>query len=746
LDVASGASLAFDRNSVIRVAKKVSSLGFVEVRKGETIFQSAQNSLSGSLAVAPGAVLQIGDAGNVSLLGTAPLGVSIADGATLRFVNVVPATPGAPASTGAALALSGVGTVEYRGDGILRQDSNNAAFGGTFLASAGTFVFAAASLPAAATLDAAGSGVLKIESAAPTTTFVAPKFGTGDGTLLFAPANPAVPAAFTFTQGAAFTNGSLAVDSGATLHLSTAGSLSAKEFVIRSGATLDGAGTLHGTLRNEGTLAPSSAIGVAGDFVNTGLLVVTVGAGGVSTISFSGVATIATASTLQLQTTAASYETLLGGREIQILRDTVPAVGGKPEISGAFLPANITVSVDGEVYSTPALTYNKGDGWLTMILSDNLLDIPGVRGSLHDGLGGFAEYLNTTLREDGGQLTDAIGGILGAPGGVAKAINAASPVGLAAVTSMSISSAHDDTANLHSHLEASRFSRYYLKSPNDTEVYFTASGNYEQNAGRSGPAFDYNIYGGTVGIDHSLGTQLLAGISATYHRWRATSDYASGTVAQDNARLAAYASIQFTESLYLDASLHGGYSYYEVKHRSAGGSAGAEPEGHDFGAGVFLSSSVGVTESVSLTPYGGFEYDYARVDAFTEKAGHGASDALALRVDSFDQESLRFKIGTGLNWLLPVQQLRTLRLGMDLAYAYEFLETDVELGGRFALDSSGRSFRVEVPAQSRHIIQVGPTVDIGFTDRMNLQFGYRFESNFEHQTSHHINATFRVRF
>jgi hypothetical protein len=743
LSVVPDATLEFNRDSVIYVSGKLSGAGTVKFLSGETILQNTNNALSGDFSIVSGAVLQVGDAGRASRLGDGPLVATVNDGATLRFVNVA---GGEPLSTGSGLALVGQGVVEYSGAGTLRQNSDTAAFRGSFLASEGTFAFDAAALPVSASFDAANNGVLKIESAASEATLNAPKFGTGNGTILLASADPTGSATFTFAGDSAFSNGTLAVDSGTTLHLVSANTLGAKEFVVRSGATLDGAGTLQGNLRNDGSFLPGAAVNISGDFINTGLLVVSIGAGSSTSVNFGGAATIAPSSTLELQATSAVYQELLDGKEIRFLHDTVPGAGGKPDLSGAFLPDNISIVVNDVVLPVSALTYSKGDGWLTMIISDNIRDIPDVRNGLHKGLLDFADYLNDTLREDGGALSAAVGAILGAPGGVVNAINAASPVGLASITGMGIGTAHDDAANLHSHLEASRFSRFNLKSPHDTDIYFTGTGNYEQNSGRSGPAYDYNSYGGTVGVDQAFGTQFLAGISAGYHRSRATMDYGAGSVAQDNARLTAYASVQFFESLYADTSIHGGYSYNDIKHSTTGGLAGAEPESYDFGASVSLGGAFGLSKALSITPYGAFEYEAARVNAFTETGKSGFANDAALHLDAFKQESLRAKIGTGVNWLVPVQQLRTFRLNLDVAYAYELLDTELDINGRFAADASGRAFKLLVPEQSRHILQLGPSVDIGFNDHVNFQLGYRFESNFEHQLSHHVNATFRVRF
>jgi autotransporter-associated beta strand protein len=787
LDVSAGATLTFNRIGSAGLAGRVAGAGAVRVASGVAVLQNAGNALSGSVAIEEGAVLQVGWQAAASTLGSAELAVAIANGGTLRFNNVVAggAAAGAPVPaaaavvaagspsalalraaaaadtpvTGANLVLSGYGIVEQSGSGELRQNSNTTDFAGTFLASSGVFVFDAATLPTRGMLDATGAGVLRIESAVAETAALSPTLGDGDGTVLLAPAANNPTAAFSFPGGVRFSNGTLAVGAGASLSLFSAAAINTKELHVRQGGTLTGSGTLNGNVRNDGSLAPKAGavVEITGDLTIGGALVLPVGAAGATAeIKFAGAAVIASSAVLRLETTREVYDRLLGGTgEIGLFHDTQFNGTTGPDISGAFASGSVTVSVDGEPIATPTLAYNTGDGWLALILSDNIRDIPAVKAGLHEGNEGFADYLTEALKDPA--LNAVVQKIL-TSGAADVSVNAASPAGLASVTGMALGSARDDAANLHTHLEASRFSRFYLKTTADTGFYVTGTGHYEQNAGVNGPAYDYNIYGGSVGIDHAIGGAFLAGVAASYHKGRATLDYGGGSVAQDNTRVTAYGSIQALDFLYVDAEVHGGYSTNDVKQRSVGGVGRAKPEGFDFGASVLLGGAVGIAKDlVYATPYAGFEYDYARVDGFTEKggtfdaAGNGGAGAWlnngsALAVGGFNQESLRFKVGTGVSWFVPVKLVRTVRASLDFAYAYEFLDTETAITGRFATDYSGRGFRVAAPALSRHTAQIAPSVDIGFTEKLNLQFGYRFESDFDHQTSHHISATFRLRF
>jgi autotransporter-associated beta strand protein len=743
IDVAAGATLGFNRARETSVSGKITGAGAVLFSGGTTVLLNAANELGGGVEIASGAVLQVGDAANAGSLGNAVVAVSVAEGGALRFAA---SGTGAAAATGANLALSGAGLVERRGAGELRFNGDGAAFTGTFSAAEGVFVFDAAALPAGAVFDATGAGVLRIESAAPSAR-IKPVFGGGDGVILLSSA-PGVSAAYALGSPVSF-GGTLAVDAATTLRLSDTVILSAAVVEVRAGAVLDGAGVLGGTLRNGGTLAPnaSGVISLAGDFIHDGLLVVEVTDAGVSTLEYAGVAKIGLQGKLQLKTTEAILAELESGREIRFLRDTDTA-DGRAEIDGNFQPQNITVSVDGDELVSPALSYNAGNGWFAMILSENIGDIPAVRQNLHSGLEDYVSYLNATLQGgDAEGLAGVVGAFLNAPArgaDIGAALNAASPLGFASITGMSISSAHDDASSLHTHLEATRFMRGLAREPVGLQPYFSGTGNFEQNAGgRDGAAYDFQIFGATAGLDYGIGEDFLVGLSAAFHNGRATLDDSAGKVNQETARLGLYATTMLGDKFYIETGVNAGYSGYNIKHRTIHGEARAKPEGYDFGASALFGGVISFSDDASfyITPYTGLEYAYAHVDAFTE-----TDSAAALQVDGFKQESLRYKLGAGLSWFQRSNLFASVRWSLNLSYAYEFLGNDLTLNSRFAADTSGRSFRARTASYGEHVIQAGPSVDVAFTERVSVQIGYQFETDMESQSGHHFNATFRMRF
>jgi autotransporter-associated beta strand protein len=750
LAIAQNASLAVTRSGETRLAGAITGSGTLTLvgdtaGAGLTVLLSQQNEIAGGISLTRKTVLQVGTSTQAATLGAQPVEVNIGGQATLRFNRTVDGL------TGAGLSLVGAGTVEQRGPGSTRFNSDAQNFTGSFLASEGTFVFDAAALPTV-TLDAAGAGVLRIESHIPASTAatsIAPTLGAGNGTVLLAAAGSDA-VCYEIPGGVAF-SGTLAVGEQATLGL-IAGTTLDTGLEVRNGGRLVGNGILNGNLHNAvgGIVKPGESPGhihVAGNFVNEGLLVIDADTSDLSTINYTGTAVITPTGTLRLRMSRALFDVAGTGSRFNILVDDL-VDDGKPAVTGNFSTQNIVVEVEGVELGSRALTYSNGAG-LTLLLSGSLGEILRTENvPVRSGLNDYVRYLDSFL-QDGHNITytDFVSAILGAgnPGYIGEAVNTSSPGGLAAAVGMSISTAHDDIANLHNHLESLRFSRAFINEPIGTAAYFMASGNFQQNgSAASNPAYDFNAYGATVGFDQSVGDDFIIGINAGYHHGRADIADSGGRITQENARLNAYASLMVNNHLYVDASVFAGYSGYEVKRsvkRLAIAQATAKPEGYDLGGNAYIGGVFGFKESAfTMTPYAGLEYAYAQVDGFTEKGS-----IAAMRVDGFSQDSLSARFGLGLNWTVLRENESSLRFSFDIAYARELLDLETAISARFSGDSAGR-FKVNAATLSRDSVQVGPSVDFNMDETKSLNFSYRYESDFGKQTAHHVNASFRMRF
>ncbi|MDR3227822.1 MAG: autotransporter-associated beta strand repeat-containing protein [Puniceicoccales bacterium] len=749
-----GAALTFNRAgaTLLGGAITAASGSAVEFKSGETVLLAAGNVFAGPVAIRSGAVLQVGGADGASSLGAAQVPVAVDAGGTLRYTNPLPPVSGGAPTTGANVALSGFGDVEYRGaaSGELYFNSNAQNFAGVFRAAQGVFIFradsaAAQGLPDSATsvvlppvFDAKGEGVLKIESSLPAIA-ISPRLGSGDGTILLAPSAERTDAAFTIGAPLSFSNGTFAVARGASLDLSSR-SVAATVLEVREGATLTGNGAVVGELNNRGEIRPAGGNGVEvrGDVYQNGTLrLEAIGSAATAAVlSYSGTAWLGENSILRLDTTQSIYEQLRAGRPVSVLHDT-STTSGTGDIGGAF--GSISVVVDGMEVTSPAMTFAAADGWLSLLLADDVTLLPGF--SLHKGLGDYARYLTDSLRDpaSSGFIAELINSR-----DWNRLFNAMSPAGLASITAMSIGGSRDDAEGTHRHLESLRYHRGIQGRESGSQFYLSGASRFERNraGGAATPAFNYDLFGGAVGFDQSIGDYVTAGLSASYHGGRASLAYGAGKVNQDNARLNFYGTVMLNDILWADAVLNAGYSDYNIRHTNSRGTAKARPEGYDFGASTRLGFVAAVNKDVplSFTPYVGLDYASAHVDAFTE-----AGSDTALHLDAFTQDSLRFNVGTGASWTLNTKLFASARFALNAAYTYELLDTDVEMTARLASDNV-RSFKANVPALPRQTVRVAPVLDLGLTADTSLQLSYQFETGFNSTFVHSFNAVFRLRF
>ncbi|MDR2982555.1 MAG: autotransporter domain-containing protein, partial [Puniceicoccales bacterium] len=761
-----GSALAFNRTGTTVISARISGAGDIRQLGGNsgdgTVILSQDNLLSGFISIENHSTLQVGDGGKSGSLNydNAPINVDIAEGATLAFSRT-----GSGLVTGSNLTITGAGNFEKRGAGTLTFNSAGQHTGATTVRE-GRLIIETSNLPASfidpngtGSLQAYDSGVLELRNGATPFDFEGRISGTG--TIALGASSSIGADEFTqynyklssssLGRAADSALGTLQVEAKSNLYLGTNPSttVQANTLNILSGGKLSGQGTLSGDLRNNlggvvwiGDATGKTAAGqinVTGNVINEGRLDVALyqnadGTYASDTLHYTGSAQVASGSTVYFDITNLGGVLPANGTKINFVIDDDTSYNPLgSSATGAFAQINPALTNE-------TLIYNNGAGF-TLLFAKSINDIPGL--TLRDGLSDFVRYLDDVrLGDTSNPALNVVNGLLGDEN-QSRAINNSSPAGLASMTSMSITMAHDDAATLRAHLESLRYDRAINGVDINIAPYIVATGSFGRNgSGMSDPAFDFNTYGGLVGIDHSFGPSLLVGLNVGYHHGTADLDDGGGKVKLDNARITAYGTYKFSDWVYLDAAVFGGYNSYEVNHTSTFGTATADPTGFDYGANVYLGTILPVSKNVHFTPYVGLEYVRADVDGFTETG----TDA-ALRIDSFTQDSLRAKIGTGVNWIVPTGNDFSLRLALDLAYAYEILDTEADITGRYANDISGaRPFKVNAASTPENSIMAGPIAEFGFDGNKSISLSYSLEYDLEDQYIHHLNATFRMRF
>jgi len=698
---------------------------------------------------------------------------------------------GVDAPADGSLVKSGLGALEFRGDGTASvigsaTDSSGATYatftgaGGAFTAvahTAGVLTVSNGALLAATRRVDADGGAFVIDASGRSNE--APNFTVSAGAELNlgSPAaagsaatgapNPAtsgtITAGILVNSGLIAGNGIIRVADGGVFRNTASG-------IIRPGYS---AGTIeiHGRFENAGTLELEVFSATEHDLIRY--------AGGDS-----GQANIEIGGTLLLTINRDATLSFVNGKitlpallqnitEDGVAKDAPlildEATGQEEQKGYARLSADINV-----VFANPAYRgtiTDRGSGTVEIRRDYNYLADPRLpatqRAPLHNGLlagsGGFLDALNELASAgSGGALVDGIDSLLDtSPVAAAAALTQASPLAYGGLTALAVRASQDNLAALREHTAARRNTLVALGGRpvgGEVSAWFTALGSFGKNdATRNSPVFDADSYGAAGGIDGWLSPEVLAGISLSGHLGRASLHDGGGKLRQDEFRVTAYGSVALADFLTLDGAVHGGVSNYDTTRRTRLGeqtlTGKAQPDGFDVGGSLYATGNFRFARRFSLTPFAGVEYLRASVDAFSESASLGEG---GLDVESFTQESLRVRAGTGLNFFAKIGDAADavkVRFSLNAAYGYEALDSEKTINARFktAAGSAGTAagatrFSVRSYIVPEGVLEIGPSLEINFNDSASLGLSYSYETDFDYATNHRINATFRVRF
>ena len=134
----------------------------------------------------------------------------------------------------------------------------------------------------------------------------------------------------------------------------------------------------------------------------------------------------------------------------------------------------------------------------------------------------------------------------------------------------------------------------------------------------------------------------------------------------------------------------------------------------------------------------GASYTHYEFDGFTET---GADSRL--KVSGWSQDSLRAKLGTGLGWFVPMEWGK-LKLGLDVAYAHDLLDSDSEIDARFA--AGGPHFGTTAAAIPEDSVAATPSLGFEFDESTSVTFSYSYEMGFDGRSYQSLNLALRKRF
>ena len=328
---------------------------------------------------------------------------------------------------------------------------------------------------------------------------------------------------------------------------------------------------------------------------------------------------------------------------------------------------------------------------------------------------------------------------------LADEVEKLSPSGFASMLAMPAEAFNADVARIHERLDQRRYDGANpLRETGEYEFFVLAQGDVAENgSGADNPVFDYNLYGATAGVDWKPDYRSTLGLAFGYTYGKAKMRNGGGKVEMDDMRVTAFASRLIGDRFYVDGGLQAGTAMFDTRRETVAGSATGDTDAFfaggfvTFGAVFTLSEDKKDGSGLYLMPNIGLSYLHESIDGFRESGTAG------LDMDDADGDSLRARLAVALQWAFPFETWQV-RLGVEAAYAHDFLGEDIDLDGRFT--AGGNAFGTTAAALPTDVFSIGPTLDVGLTERDSLWLGYELEIDTDSGVSHGFNAGYRHRF
>ena len=328
---------------------------------------------------------------------------------------------------------------------------------------------------------------------------------------------------------------------------------------------------------------------------------------------------------------------------------------------------------------------------------------------------------------------------------LADEVEKLSPSGFASMLAMPVEAFNADVARIHERLDQRRYDGANpLRETGEYEFFVLAQGDVAENgSGADNPVFDYNLYGATAGVDWKPDYRSTLGLAFGYTYGKAKMRNGGGKVEMDDMRVTAFASRLIGDRFYVDGGLQAGTAMFDTRRETVAGSATGDTDAFfagsfvTFGAVFTLSEDKKDGSGLYLMPNIGLSYLHESIDGFRESGTAG------LDMDDADGDSLRARLAVALQWAFPFETWQV-RLGVEAAYAHDFLGEDIDFDGRFT--AGGNAFGTTAAALPTDVFSIGPTLDVGLTERDSLWLGYDLEIDTDSGVSHGFNAGYRHRF
>ncbi len=247
---------------------------------------------------------------------------------------------------------------------------------------------------------------------------------------------------------------------------------------------------------------------------------------------------------------------------------------------------------------------------------------------------------------------------------------------------------------------------------------------------------DFNIGSANLGADYLLTNHVIVGATVGYSHL-SSDGIGDGKVTGDGANGNLYAS-WFDHGFYVNGILGGGYTSYDTKRESLGGTARGRTEGSDYSAliGTGYEHHIG---ALTIGPIAALQCTTVSLNGFTE---HGS--LAPLRIDDQSENSLQSRVGLRASYAWKVGHV-VVTPEVRAQWQHEYQDTSRGIGAGFAADSK-TSFTVHGPEIGRDSLLLDAGASVQWSPRVSTFAYYTGDLGAKNYSSHSVNAGVRVSF
>ena len=537
------------------------------------------------------------------------------------------------------------------------------------------------------------------------------------------------------------------------------GSIASRNTYVNAGGLLGGRGIIGGNVFNSGVVSPGSSV---------------------ATLTIKGNYTQSSAGTLVIEVAGKSA----GQHDLL-------AVGGTANLDGTVRILNtgavklkrgdkITfLTAGGGVNGTFA---NESNGFKTgnplleahVIYGSNIVSLQLLQGSFAalNGIIGLTPNQIATAR--------ALDQIAGSPklgkvldhldalplNRIPQALDDIAPEEFASITSLGVSLANVQTANLqrrmsdirsggqqgfHSSVDVNGYpadggGNYgpsgkggkELVAPADrVGVFITGAGEFSNIAGTfNARGYDLTTGGFTLGVDYRLTDNLVVGLMTGYAN-TGIDLFRGGRISVDGGKVGIYATY-FSGGFYVDTAVSGGYNTYETQRRGLLGTARGSTDGGEFNGLIATGYDV-KRGGLTFGPVASFQYTYVGIGKFAENGS-----LTPLQIGGQHNESTRTALGVKASYDMQVGGV-VVRPEVRAAWQHEFADVAYAVDSRFSTGGGG-TFTVNGPELGRDSLLLGAGFAVLWNERTSTYVYYDGELGRTNYNSQNVSGGVRMSF